>query len=143
MEVKKEGLESVRGGEGLPCARVRTLLPQLPLESLKTATRREGEEKGFHRCCLEARDFLRSDNQKTNAAAKNGQRLARRARRLASLTCLLPLSRQTGAYDAESDIMEPLSKRFSATDRRLSEDFIFITPSVGFRAAAAAKLASP
>lgn len=36
------------------------------------------------------------------AVAKNGQRLARRARRLAPLTCLLPLSSQTGAYDAKS-----------------------------------------
>lgn len=75
--------------------------------------------------------FIQTPKKQTRLLT-NGQRLARRARRLASLTCLLPLSCQTGAYDAESDITELLSKRFSATDRRVSEDFIFITPSVGF-----------
>ena len=71
-----------RGGEGLPC----TLLPRLPLESLKTATWR-GRSTRMPRCFLEARDFLHSDNEEGS-----GRRLARlarlawRARRLPSLT---------------------------------------------------------
>lgn len=74
--------------------------------------------------------FIQTTKQQTRSLER--WRLGRRARRLLAPTRLLPLSGQTGAYDAQSDITEPLSKGSSATDRRFCEDFIFMTPSVGF-----------
>lgn len=96
-EVKKEGLRSVRErrrrSAAYAYARARTLPPRLPLESLKTATWRGRRERipamlsggqGFP----SFRQQKNKKNKNANAAAKHGQRLVRRARRLASLTLL-------------------------------------------------------